>query len=448
MSGGIIPTFAYANQISGHSQEHRSRKYILFFIDISDRKELEQRMNQTQKMQAIGQLAGGIAHDFNNLLTAMLGFCDLLLQKHPAGDPSFVEIMQIKQNSTRAANLVQQLLAFSRRQTLRPTVMDITDVLGELTNLLRRLIGENIELKMHHERNIWLAKVDQSQLEQVIINLAVNARDAMNDGGKLEITTQNVTIGKEFLITPDMVMPTADDKAIAGEFVLVQIKDTGHGIPSDIITKIFEPFFSTKEVGSGTGLGLATVYGIIKQTDGHIIVQSSPGNGTIFSLLFKRHIAEAGDEQGDKQETSGATNLGTSTLNNDLTGEGIILLVEDEAAVRAFAARALSNKGYTVLEAGTGEAALSIVEKRGKDIQIIISDVVMPGLNGPAMVERAKRIFPHLKIIFISGYAEEGLVGSFQIRKKYHFLPKPFTLKQLASKVKEVSLEKEDTSEA
>jgi two-component system cell cycle sensor histidine kinase/response regulator CckA len=382
-------------------------------------------------MQAVGQLAGGVAHDFNNLLTAMIGFCDLLLMRHPAGDQSFADIMQIKQNANRAANLVRQLLAFSRRQTLQPKMLDITDVLAELSNLVRRLIGENIELKMVHGRDLGVVKADQGQLEQVFINLAVNARDAMTGGGKLTIQTSHVTVDARHPIGRDLVPPVEDEAIIDGDYVLVEMIDTGTGIPRDLLQKIFEPFFSTKEVGSGTGLGLATVYGIVKQTGGYVYVASKEGSGTNFSLFFKRYQAEA-------TKTVEALESAAPLASDDLTGKGTVLLVEDETPVRAFAGRALRNKGYTVLEADCGEMAIEVMEKQGSEVDVIITDVIMPGINGPTMIETVSRQFPRVKVVFISGYAEDVFVKSYGSEREFNFLPKPFTLKQLASKVKEV----------
>ncbi len=407
---------------------------ITHLIDTTEQKNLEVRFAHSQKMQAVGQLAGGVAHDFNNLLTAMIGFCDLLLMRHPAGDASFADIMQIKQNANRAANLVRQLLAFSRRQTLQPKILDITDVLAELSNLVRRLIGENIELKMVHGRDVGSIKADQGQMEQVFINLAVNARDAMPKGGTLTIQTSYVKIqGRSDVITRDMIPPSEEDKIINGEYVLVEMIDTGTGIPRDLIQKIFEPFFSTKEVGSGTGLGLATVYGIIKQTGGYIYVSSKEGVGTRFSLFFKRYAQEAAAAK--------ESDAGERAASDDLTGKSTILLVEDETPVRIFAARALRNKGYTVLEADCGETALEVFEREGQQVEIIVTDVIMPGINGPTMIEQIRERFPQraFKVVFMSGYAEDAFEDSFGPDEKFNFLPKPFTLKQLASKVKEVA---------
>lgn len=405
-------------------------------IDTTEQKNLEMRFAHSQKMQAVGQLAGGVAHDFNNLLTAMIGFCDLLLMRHPAGDPSFADIMQVKQNANRAANLVRQLLAFSRRQTLQPKLLDITDTLAELSNLIRRLIGENIALNMIHGRDLWNVRADQGQLEQVIINLAVNARDAMPGGGTLTIRTGNVTVSREHPVDPDFSAPSQEDTIADGEYVRIEIIDTGEGIANDLREKIFEPFFSTKEVGHGTGLGLATVYGVIKQTGGYVFVKSRLNLGTTFALFIPRHIrvgAAAQPEQENEDAASGG----------DLTGAATILLVEDETPVRIFAARALRNKGYEVLEADCGENALEVFREYPGRVEVIISDVVMPGMNGPSMVDALEKTFPEkmrgVEVIFISGYAEGAFVDGYGSEREFNFLPKPFTLKQLAGKIKHVA---------
>lgn len=407
---------------------------VLHIIDQTEQKNLEMRFAHSQKMQAVGQLAGGVAHDFNNLLTAMIGFCDLLLMRHPAGDPSFADIMQIKQNANRAANLVRQLLAFSRRQTLQPKHFDLTDLLAELSNLIRRLIGENIQMKMQHGRDLGLIKADQGQLEQVIINLAVNARDAMKDGGTLTIATSDVMIQSMDDLPEGAIAPTDEDVIAPGEYVLVEVGDTGTGIKPEIIKNIFEPFFSTKEVGSGTGLGLSTCYGIIKQTGGYIFVRSEIGVGTSFFLYFKKYQADAANVS--------AAEVTEDKQVGDLTGRATIMLVEDETPVRIFAARALRNKGYEVLEADSGENALEVFAAHEGEIDMIISDVVMPGINGPKMIhslwtDHADRM-EKIKVVFISGYAEDAFVDTYGAEREFQFLPKPFTLKQLASKVKEV----------
>jgi two-component system, cell cycle sensor histidine kinase and response regulator CckA len=393
---------------------------ILHFIDMTERKSLEAQFAQSQKMQAVGQLAGGIAHDFNNLLTAMIGFCDLLLLRHKPGDQSFSDIMQIKQNANRAANLVRQLLAFSRQQTLQPRVIAVTDVLAELANLLRRLIGETIELKLIHGRDLGLVKVDQNQLEQVIINLVVNARDAMAEGGRLTVVTSNYAVAQ-----PER---RGHETIPAGDYVCLEVIDTGCGIADENLQRIFEPFYTTKEVGSGTGLGLSTVYGIVRQTGGFVFVDSTVGEGTTFTILLPRHRGEARPvEVVEPRERRGY----------DLTGSGTILLVEDEDAVRVFSARALRNKGYQVLEAKNGEAALQQIESDGAGIDLLITDVVMPQMDGPTLARHVRRLRPDMRVIFISGYAEDRL-GEIDGVEIAHFLPKPFSLKQLAAKVKDV----------
>ncbi len=398
-----------------------SESTVLHFIDVTEQKSLEVQFVQSQKMQAIGQLAGGVAHDFNNLLTAMIGFCDLLLLRHKPGDPSFGDLMQIKQNSNRAANLVRQLLAFSRQQTLRPKVQDITDILIEVSHLMRRLIGANMELDLVHGADLGLVKVDEGQMEQVLINLAVNARDAMDGGGALTIETENFTNRKpRELISEELP---------AGHWIMIKVSDTGCGIPKDNMTRIFEPFFTTKGVGEGTGLGLATVYGIIRQTGGYLDVKSVVDEGTSFILYLPKATEAEEEEAGNEVVIEDET--------KDLTGTERILLVEDEDAVRTFSQRALSNKGYEVLTADSGEAALTLMEElENKYLDLIITDVVMPNMDGPTLVQRIRQDSPKLKIIFISGYTEDKLKD--YMGENIWFLPKPFTLKQLAAKVKDV----------
>ena len=411
----VVSAQMHARRIKG------SDNIVLHFMDLSEQKRLEAQFVQSQKMQAIGQLAGGVAHDFNNLLTAIIGFCDLLLLRHKPSDPSFGDIMQIKQNSNRAANLVRQLLAFSRQQTLRPRVQDVADILTEVSHLLRRLIGANIELDLNHCAEIGLVKVDVGQMEQVLINLAVNARDAMEGGGRLSIGTKTYRNKEQ--------QKCCDDEMPPGEWVVIEVSDTGCGISPENMSRILEPFFTTKDVGQGTGLGLATVYGIIRQTGGYLSIDSTVGVGTTFSIYLPRlSDAEAkveAEAYKPEEEKTG-----------DLTGTARILLVEDEDAVRTFSTRALTNKGYQVLGAESGEAALALME--GEDlatIDLMITDVMMPGMDGPTMAKKMRELSPDLKIIFISGYTEDKLKD--HMGKNIFFLPKPFTLKQLAEKVKE-----------
>ena len=395
---------------------------VLHFIDSTDQRQLELQFAQSQKMQAVGQLAGGVAHDFNNLLTAIIGFCDLLLLRHQPGDESFADIMQIKQNSNRAANLVRQLLAFSRRQTLRPSVLEVTDVLAELSHLLRRLIGEGIELEIRHTRDLWPVRVDQGQFEQVVINLVVNARDAMSGNGAVSISTRNETNAAPRQMSHEVMPP--------GDYTVIEITDTGTGIPKEHLEKIFEPFFTTKEVGAGTGLGLSTVFGIIKQTGGYIHAESEPGRGASFQIYLPRH--QPSQAELAEQSVESADSVA------DLTGIGTILLVEDEDAVRLFASRALRRKGYTVLEANSGFAALDLLDEHEGGIDLLVSDVVMPAMDGPTLSRHVLERFPTTKVIFISGYAESEFRANLESDAEISFLPKPFSLNQLAAKVKDV----------
>ena len=395
---------------------------IVYALETTEQRELEEQFAQSQKMQAVGQLAGGIAHDFNNVLTAIIGFSDLLLTNHRPSDPSFQDIMNIKQNANRAAGLVRQLLAFSRRQTLRPKVINLPDILSDLSVLLDRLISERISLHVDHGRDLWPIKADLNQLEQVIVNLAVNARDAMPDGGVLTIRTANVAEAES--------MRFKGQGFRAGDYVLIEVADTGIGMPADVQDKIFEPFYSTKDVGKGTGLGLSTVYGIIKQTGGFIYVDSTPGEGSTFRILMPRHIP-------DDKEESASDDKPEVAAPSDLTGSANILLVEDEEAVRAFAARALTARGYKVFEAATGTEALEVIGAIEETIDLVVSDVVMPEMDGPTLLRELRKTQPDLKIIFVSGYAEEAFAKHLPEDESFQFLPKPFSLKDLATAVKQ-----------
>jgi two-component system, cell cycle sensor histidine kinase and response regulator CckA len=399
---------------------------IVYAIEMTEQRALEAQFAQSMKMQAVGQLAGGIAHDFNNVLSAIMMATDFLLNAHRPTDPSFQDIMQIKQNANRAASLVRQLLAFSRRQTLRPQVLDLGESLSDLTMLLRRLIGEKVALEVVHGRDLWPIKVDISQFEQVIVNLAVNARDAMPDGGKLTVRTCNVAPAECARYSHEP-MPDA-------EYVLVEIADTGTGIPKDIIDKIFEPFFTTKETGKGTGLGLSTVYGIVKQTGGFIFPESEPGRGTTFRIFLPRHVPGA-DEL--TVEAEAAAPLVPDARTADLTGRGTILLVEDEEGLRGLNARGLASRGYTVLEAGNGVEALEVLERQDGHVDLVVSDVVMPEMDGPTLLKEMRQRNPDLKIIFVSGYAEDAFEKNLPEGGQFAFLAKPFTLKQLVAAVKE-----------
>jgi len=393
---------------------------LLYLMDVSEQKQLEIKFAQSQKMQAVGQLAGGVAHDFNNLLTVIIGNCEFLLMRHPAGDPSFKEINEVHQNALRAATLVGQLLAFSRKQTMQPKVLALGDMLSELTQMLRRLLREGISLKLDNGADLWAVHADETQLSNAIINLVVNARDAMPSGGVVTILTGNETITRAVSLGTAIMPP--------GEYVKIEVSDTGTGIAEEHIGKIFDPFFTTKPVGQGTGLGLATVYGIVKQSGGFITMKTEIGEGTSFTIYLPRH----------RVETSAQTADTAPLPPRDVTGQDTILLVEDEEAVRSFAARALRLRGYHVLEAGGGEEALEIVTKGEQEIDLLITDVVMPNMDGPTLVRHVKELKPELAIIFMSGYAEEAFRRNEENASDLHFLPKPFGLKQLAAKVKEV----------
>lgn len=395
---------------------------LLYLLDVSEQRALETKFAQSQKMQAVGQLAGGVAHDFNNHLTVIIGNCEFLLMRHRAGDPSFREINEVNQHALRAANLVRQLLAFSRKQTLQPKVLALREVLGELAIMLRRLLREGIELKLEPAPDLWTVHADEAQISNAIINLVVNARDAMPRGGTVIIRSTNEAVAEP--------MPVADSVMPAGDYVRIAVIDTGTGISKDHMAKIFDPFFTTKPVGQGTGLGLATVYGIVKQTGGFISVESDPGKGTVFSIFLPRYRPD--QELVEKSEPAAVSAV------RDVTGQDTILLVEDEEAVRSFAVRALRMRGYQVLEASGGEEGLEIVRKATSPIHLLITDVVMPNMDGPTLVRNVKRLRPDMPVIFMSGYAEDAFQRNEERPEDLHFLPKPFGLKQLAAKVKEV----------
>jgi two-component system, cell cycle sensor histidine kinase and response regulator CckA len=409
--------------------ERETEAAIVYMLETTERRTLENQINQSQKMDMVGQLAGGIAHDFNNVLSAIMMANDFLLNAHKPTDPSFQDIMQIKQNATRAATLVRQLLAFSRRQTLRPQVLDLGDALSDLTMLLRRLIGEKVKLDLVHGRDLWPVKVDVSQFEQVIVNLAVNARDAMPEGGKLTVRTVNVTTEEAGRLSYKG-MPAAD-------YVRIDVADTGSGIAPEIVDKIFEPFFSTKEVGKGTGLGLSTVYGIVKQTGGFVYVDSETGKGTAFHIFLPRHRPELEVQSEAAANGAAKESLAEAKPRTDLTGQGTILLVEDEEGLRSLNARGLRSRGYSVIEASNGIEAMEALEQRNGAVDLVVSDVVMPEMDGPTLLKTMRGRNPDLKIIFVSGYAEDAFEKSLPENQQFAFLPKPFTLSQLVAAVKE-----------
>ncbi|WP_375626893.1 MULTISPECIES: response regulator [unclassified Bartonella] len=397
---------------------------IISVIETTEQKTLEDKMMQSQKMQAVGQLAGGIAHDFNNVLTAILMSCDLLLNTHRSSDPAHADLINIKNNANRAAALVQQLLAFSRKQTLRPEEVDFTEFLSDIRNLILPLLGNNVQLKIIHGRDLWSVEVDQASFQRVIMNLVINARDAMLDGGIVTIATNNIT-----------KQQSAEFNHLGleiGEYVQLTISDTGAGISAAIQEKMFEPFFTTKEVGKGTGLGLSMVYGIIKQSGGCIYCESKEGEGATFYIFLPRYIPNIKGKTSQKIEKDEEKDK-----NIDLTGSATVLLVEDEDAVRMGGVRALQMRGYTVLEAASGVEALSILEKQKGAIDIIVSDVVMPEMDGPTLLKEVRKNYPDIKFLFVSGYAKDAFAKNLPQDAVFGFLSKPFTLKQLALTVKE-----------
>ena len=390
---------------------------LLLLKDNSEEAKLKRQVAQATKMQAVGQLAGGVAHDFNNILTAIIGHCDLMLLRHTPGDTDYDDIQQIKSNSNRAAGLTRQLLAFSRQQTLRPQVLQLPDVVSEVSHLLKRLLGETVQLVVKHGRDLGPVRADPGQLEQVIVNLSVNARDAMASGGGGALTIQT------YAVKADQVADLGSDILPIADYSALSIADTGTGIPAAILGKVFEPFFTTKEVGKGTGLGLSTVYGIVKQSGGFIFADSTVGEGTRFVIYLPVHRVE---------ETARPRKAAKSEAQEpELWGTATILLVEDEAMVRTVAERALARHGYKVLTANNGEEALERLEQAGEQVALLISDVVMPLMDGPTMVREVRKSHPDMPILFMSGYAEEQLRKSIDIAN-VAFLPKPFSVQALA----------------
>jgi len=395
---------------------------IAVLTDATAFKSLEEQFTQSQKMQAIGQLAGGVAHDFNNLLTAISGHCDLLLLRHDQGDQDYSDLIQIHQNANRAGALVGQLLAFSRKQNLRPEVLDLRDTLADLTHLLNRLVGETVRLTLNHEPGLGPIRADKRQLEQVLMNLVVNARDAMPRGGEIKIKTEMLTL-EEDLKRDRATVP-------AGAYISLKVIDEGTGIDADKIDHIFEPFFTTKRVGEGTGLGLSTVYGIVKQTGGFIFVDSQPDKGTTFALIFPLHDTSHLMPEAPESKRANLPEIPAGEIV-----DGVVLLVEDEAPVRAFASRALRLRGYTVLEADSAEAALETLSDPDLNVDIFVTDVIMPGKDGPTWVREALNDRPNTKVVFVSGYAEDAFGENQANIPNSVFLPKPFSLNDLTATV-------------
>jgi two-component system cell cycle sensor histidine kinase/response regulator CckA len=398
-------------------------RWVAYLVDVSEQKQIEQQLAQSQKMQAIGQLAGGVAHDFNNLLTAIFMQLDVLAARHPVGDPSYEGLNEIRQTSTRAADLVRKLLAFSRKQTVQREILDLGELISEFEVLLRRVLYEDVKLATEYGRNLPQVRVDRSQLETAVMNLAVNARDAVraHGGGQVTIRTARVTQEQaQRLGYPNAV----------GDQAMIEVADDGPGIPPEIRDKIFDPFFTTKPVGEGTGLGLATVYGIVKQSDGWIALDSRVGEGTAFRIFLPVHhqaqVAPAPQAPQPKRAQA-----------RDLSGAGRILFVEDEDAVRGVAAKLLRARGYEVIEAASGEEALELAETHAGEIDLMISDVVMPGMQGPDLLKQARPYLGEAPVMFISGYAESEFSDLLEGESNISFLPKPIDIKTLAERVKQ-----------
>ncbi|MEM9028743.1 MAG: ATP-binding protein [Pseudomonadota bacterium] len=398
----------------------RSSQAVVYVLDATEQKALEMKFAQSQKMEVVGNLAGGIAHDFNNVMTAIIGFADLLLGTHRPGDPAYQNIKEIRSSADRASDLVHNLLAFSRQQQLQPQVLQLQELVTDVSVMVKRALGEHIELKIHSGRDLWFVKADRGELTRVIMNLAVNARDAMAEGGTLTIRTKNVSERESRRL--------AKQGMTQGPYVLIEVEDTGVGMSSDVLDKVFEPFFTTKAVGKGTGLGLSTVYGIVKQTGGFVYPEITPGEGTVFRIYLPRVEADTRDVDTDTAQ---------ERPQGDLTGTGRVLVVEDEDAVRRFAVEALKRQGYDVASACDGVEALEILEDNGYAVDLIVSDVKMPELDGPALLDRVRKVRPELKFVFVSGYADDGFSSSLESDPHSTFLPKPYSLAKIAATVKE-----------
>ena len=419
LKDGGFETFAQVSLTHVVLQGQPSLMAVL--TDASELRMLEDKFAQSQKMEAVGKLAGGVAHDFNNVLTAISGNCDLLLLRKDQNHPDFNDLTQIKQNSNRAVTLVRQLLAFSRKQTLQPKLLAIQDVVSDTLYLLDRLIGENITLSLDYGRDIGSVRADHQQLEQAIMNLVVNARDALEDGGSIVISTRNVRLSEEQQFRGVLVP--------AGDYIQIRVSDSGDGIDPAVMDKVFDPFFTTKAIGKGTGLGLSTVYGIVKQSGGYIYAENQASGGAEFTILLPRaYPSHAETIEADAVQ---------ETTKPDLTGQGAVLLVEDEAPVRSFASRALKLRGYRVIEAESAEDAMVVLAEAAEDVDVLVSDVVMPGMDGPTFASKAREMRPDLRVIFISGYAEDSFRQNLK-DLEFEFLPKPFSLNELTAKVKHV----------
>lgn len=413
IDGKIFERYSQPYKLGGKSVGR-----VWSFRDITEKRRLEDSLRQSQKMEAIGRLAGGVAHDFNNVLTVIMGYGDFLASKIPRDDPMFKDLEEIKKAAERASSLTHQLLAFSRKQIMSPKVLDLNKVVGNMEKMLKRLIGEDIDMVFIPKENLYRIWADQGQIEQVIMNIVVNARDAMPDGGKITIETANVEL--------DEAYAHAHGNVQRGPHIVLSISDTGIGMDENTKSRIFEPFFTTKEVGKGTGLGLATVYGIVKQTGGDIYVYSEPGKGT----TFKIYLPQINQEQENR--------AGAENTNESLDGDETILLVEDEKSLRDLAFAILVRRGYTVLEAGNGEEATAISRNYNGTIHLMLTDVIMPLMNGRELADKLRQERPDMHVLFMSGYTDEAIIRHGVLDSMDAFIQKPFTPVRLAKTVREI----------
>ncbi len=411
---GVLRTLLYsAERIELDGTPH----ILALTTDITERRQLEEELRQSQKMEAIGQLAGGVAHDFNNILTAIHGYADLLGDELPAGDARLEDVEEIRKAARRAAQLTRQLLAFSRKQVLEPRVLDLNALVENLDKMLRPLLGENVELTSALARDLNAVRADPNQIEQVILNLAINARDAMPNGGKVTIETANVELDEHYATRHVGVAP--------GRYVMLAVSDNGTGMDEQTKARIFEPFFTTKEPGKGTGLGLSTVYGIVKQSGGNIWLYSEPGRGTTFKIHFP-----AVDATVDQAPTAGPA--------GGLDGVETVLVAEDDEQLRRLAHRALSGHGYTVLEADGGAAALDVARRHPGPIHLLLTDVLIPGMDGRSLAQALRAERPEVRVLFMSGYADKAIVHHGVLDTGVAYLAKPFTTDAVVRKVREV----------
>jgi two-component system, cell cycle sensor histidine kinase and response regulator CckA len=397
--------------------EGRPATALIINTDLTPRTRLEEQLRQSQKMEATGTLAGGVAHEFNNMLTSIIGFSHLLLQELESDSPLLEFVGEIRKAADRAAAMTRQLLTFSRRQVLNPVVLDLNSVVQNLSGMFRRLIGEDVAFEIVLGKKLGCVKVDPSQIEQAIVNLVINARDAMPRGGRLTIATSNTEIPAE---------PGQPPPAAGGSSVVLAVSDTGTGMDAETRSRIFEPFFTTKPIGKGTGLGLSTVYGLVQQSGGQISVSSEPGRGTTFRISLPRT-----EEQASEAEA-------LSTETDACRGSEVVLLVDDEEAVRSLARRILKAKGYKVLEAGSGEDALERSRKHSGRIDLLLTDVVMPGRSGPEIAQVLSRERPDLKVLYVSGYTDDDTFTRGLLETGVSFLQKPFGLEILARRVRDI----------